>query len=273
MGFAVEFHETTFAYPGRRLAVDGVTCALLEGTATAVFGLNGAGKSTLLQLAAGLLRPVRGRVLVFGANPRGSHARPRLFWLGDESPAFDRLRIDEVVRFFLALYARPALGRKAREEWLLRFGLEGLGKRPFSALSHGQRRRADLMLLALVDPDLWLLDEPHAALDAAGQDLLVRELSAARERGRTLVWASHAPRDLGMRLDHILVLRTGAVLWQGSPRDAMRLLPTQVWTLRGVSATNEGPVRAGVESVGVEVAATAPDPEAWLGFLLRSGGG
>ena len=63
------------------------------------------------------------------------------------------------------------------------------------------------------------------------------------------------------------------LLWQGSPKEAMRLLPTQVWTLRGLSAANEASVRAEVEAAGVQVAGTAPDPEAWLGFLLRSGGG
>jgi ABC-type multidrug transport system ATPase subunit len=264
MGFALELREAAFAWRRHGAPAFHGTLAVPAGTATAVFGLNGAGKSTLLRLAAGSLKPGRGQVLVFGADARSRVAQARLGFLADESPPYDRLHLRELLHYQRALYGRPRLDRAAATALIEAFGLAGLEKRPFLALSHGQRRRVELLLLRAADPELWILDEPHAGLDASGLQLLAAELLAARARGRTLLWASHAPRDLAGPVDRIIVLRAGVVDFDGDPGEALRQVRDQLWVLRGLVPETALELRAAARELGVEVAAVEPDAQAWL---------
>ncbi|GAC1315460.1 MAG: heme ABC exporter ATP-binding protein CcmA [Acidimicrobiales bacterium] len=154
-------------------------------------GPNGAGKTTLLRVCAGLLGVVSGEVEVLGHDLTvDRRAVRRLVGLqGQAGGLYDDLTVRENVRFAVrAAGADP----KAVPAALERCGLTGrLAGTAVGRLSTGQRRRTALAILVARQPPLWLLDEPHAGLDADGRDLLDHLVRDAAAGGATVVLASH----------------------------------------------------------------------------------
>ena len=169
---------------GVDLDVTGAEIVLLQGA-------NGAGKSSILRACAGLLRVVAGEARVLGhdlvADPRP--VRRRIGLLGHATALYDDLSVTDNLRFAV----RAAGGDVARiPPALERLGLVGrLPGTAVGALSAGQRRRTALAVLVARDPQLWLLDEPHAGLDAEHRDLLDTLIREVVDRGATVVIASH----------------------------------------------------------------------------------
>ncbi|MFO1060785.1 MAG: heme ABC exporter ATP-binding protein CcmA [Dongiaceae bacterium] len=176
---------------GGRLVFARLALDVAPGGALLLRGPNGSGKSTLLRCLAGLIRPAAGEVLWQGAPIAGdpdAH-RTRLHYLGHLDGAKAALTVWENLRFWQRLRGRgdPA----AAEAALDAFALEPLAERPARALSAGQRRRLGLARLLAAPAPLWLLDEPNAALDDAGQAALARAIAAHRAQGGLALIAAH----------------------------------------------------------------------------------
>jgi heme ABC exporter ATP-binding subunit CcmA len=176
---------------GRFPALAGADLLVERGEIVHLSGPNGAGKSTLLRACAGLLRVVEGEAEVLGHDLHRDRRRIRraVGLLGHSSFLYEELTVLDNLRFAVRAAGAPVA---AVAPALERLGLAGrLADVQVARLSAGQRRRAALAVLVARSPELWLLDEPHAGLDAAGRDLvdgLVREAAAA---GTTVVFASH----------------------------------------------------------------------------------
>jgi len=187
---------------GDRLALRDVFFTVPTGAVAVVRGPNGAGKTTLLRILATLLRPHAGTVRVLGeALPdRGWAVRGRIGFLGHEPLLYRDLSPRENLRFHARLHdVSPARG----EELLERVGLALRADDPVRTFSRGMVQRVALCRALLHDPELVLLDEPRAHLDAAGSALLDPLLA-----GRTCVMVSHDPGEPG---DVELRLVRGAV--------------------------------------------------------------
>ncbi len=183
--------EAVVTLLGRYPALAGVDLRVEPGEVVLLQGPNGAGKTTLLRLCAGLLRVESGRGTVLGhdlgTDRRG--LRRRVGLLGHATGLYDDLTVAENVRFWAqASRADDQAGRQALEH----LGLSSrLHDAPVRRLSAGQRRRAALATLLVRRPELWLLDEPHAALDQEGRDVVDRLITDAAGAGATVVLASH----------------------------------------------------------------------------------
>lgn len=190
IGPAIRFRSAV-ALVGRFPVLAGVDFDVDRGEIVLLQGPNGAGKTSLLRACAGLLPVVRGSAEVLGADlivdPRA--VRRKVGLLGHAAALYDDLRVRENVRFAV----RAAGGRPATVDPALEMlGLTGrLVDTAVGGLSAGQRRRVALAILVARDPELWLLDEPHAGLDAEHRDLLDGVVRAAVEKGATVVLASH----------------------------------------------------------------------------------
>ncbi len=176
---------------GRFPALAGADLTVSAGEIVLLRGPNGAGKSTLLRVCAGLLPVTQGEAFVLGHDLKTDRrsVRPRVGLLGHSNALYDDLTVAENVRF----WARTVGGSDDEIAAALdRLGLAGrLADLSVGRLSAGQRRRTALAVLIARRPLLWLLDEPHAGLDAEGRDLvdgLVREAVSA---GATVLLASH----------------------------------------------------------------------------------
>jgi heme ABC exporter ATP-binding subunit CcmA len=176
---------------GRFPALAGADLEVNGGEIVHLSGPNGAGKSTLLRACAGLVRVVDGEAEVLGHDLRRAPraVRRSVGFVGHAGGLYDDLTVEDNVRFSV----RAAGGDAAAvPSAIARLELDGrLRSVDAGRLSAGQRRRVALAALVARRPPLWLLDEPHAGLDAAGRDLvddLVREAVGA---GSTVVLASH----------------------------------------------------------------------------------
>jgi heme ABC exporter ATP-binding subunit CcmA len=183
--------RSAVALVGRFPVLAGVDLDVAAGEIVLLQGANGAGKTSLLRACAGLLRVVSGQATVLGADlvadPRAVRRRIGLF--GHSTGLYDDLTAAENVRFAVRSAGAPAAEVGPA---LARVGLEGrLSSTPVGALSAGQRRRAALAVLLARHPELWLLDEPHAGLDAEHRDILDDVVRGVVARGRTVLLASH----------------------------------------------------------------------------------
>jgi heme exporter protein A len=164
-----------------------VSFSLRSGDVLAIKGPNGAGKSTLLRLVAGLLRPASGEILLEPAD--GEVAEARAHYVGHLDALKAALTVRENLLFWSRLWRRGAEGVDAA---LTGLGVAALAHLPVAVLSAGQRRRTALARLLLAPRPLWLLDEPSASLDAAGERLLGELISAHARRGGIALIATHA---------------------------------------------------------------------------------
>ncbi|MDP9071889.1 MAG: heme ABC exporter ATP-binding protein CcmA [Actinomycetota bacterium] len=225
MALAVRLRSAV-ALLGRFPALAGVDLDVAVGEIVLVRGPNGAGKTSLLRACAGLLPVASGQAEVLGHDLRRDRRAVRRLvgLLGHAGFLYDDLTVEDNVRF--AVRAAGAAGRDA-EAGLDRLGLGGRLRRvPVSRLSAGQRRRAALAILVARRPRLWLLDEPHAGLDAEGRDLfdgLVRDAVAG---GATVLFASHEA-DRAAALAHRAVAMAGGQVQQ-APDGAVLPVPARV---------------------------------------------
>jgi ABC-type multidrug transport system ATPase subunit len=247
----LELHGVGRTFRGR-VALAELSFSARAGEAVAVLGDNGAGKTTALKIAVGELSPTRGKVVAAGGDPRSFAVRRRIGYVPEGDALEPFLSVDEAARYLLDLYgARRERGRDLPDV-LARFGLAEARKRRVATLSKGQRRRLELARVRLVDPPLWVLDEPDSGLDPAGLRLLREEIRAACARGRAVVFSSHALMDVVVA-DRVIVLRAGRVAFDGTKADLSSRLDARGYVLKGGDAGAEAALRAAAARAGASL--------------------
>jgi len=227
MAPVVDFRAAV-ALAGRFPALAGVDLTLEQGEVVVVVGANGAGKTSLLRACAGLLPVTSGRATVLGVDLTEDHTAVRRYvgLLGHAAPLYDELSAAENVKFAVRALGLPV--RRA-DDALERLGLTGrLRTTPAGRLSAGQRRRAALAALVARRPALWLLDEPHAGLDAASRALLAELIAEAITDGATVLLSSHEPHLSVPLSDRVVSMGGGRVTGEekGGRRAALTTVPT-----------------------------------------------
>ena len=188
----------------------GLGFRLMPGALLRVTGANGSGKTSLLRALCGLLLPTAGEVHWKGENIRALREDywEHLLYIGHADALKDDLTPEENLAFACGI-AGLTVPHERVHAALARFGLAGRERLPVRALSQGQRRRAVLARLAVGEAQpLWVLDEPFAALDAAGIDLVQSLAGEHLARGGIVVLTTHqdarikAPSVTDINLDH-----------------------------------------------------------------------
>lgn len=200
---------------GTHVALRPLDLEVRAGELVAVIGPNGAGKSTLVAILAGALDPSEGRVEA--ATPP-----PRVGWVPQRPSHYGRLSALENLELFARLERLPVPADAARRMLAL-VDLPDDG-RPSGDLSQGSRQRLSLALTLLAEPDVLLLDEPTAALDASQRRRLWEIATHTRDRGGAVVFVTQNLEELERFADRVVVLRDGELLFDGS-LDAYRATP------------------------------------------------
>jgi NitT/TauT family transport system ATP-binding protein len=191
----------------RLLALDNINLQVKAGEFLCIVGPSGCGKSTLLHLIAGLHQQTSGQVLVDGTPVQGPGTDRILIF--QELGLFPWLTVGENVEFGMKMKGIGKAERKEKADYYLRLVHLSQFKKSYThQLSGGMRQRVALARALATEPDVLLMDEPFAALDAQTRDLLHDELERIwTETGRTIIFVTHNVRE-AMRLGDRVVLMT-----------------------------------------------------------------
>ena len=205
---AIRAERLTKLYGKARGVLD-LSFAVDTGEVFGFLGPNGAGKTTTIRLILDLIRPTRGRVEVFGADPRRDAAlRRRIGYLPGDLRLYDRLTARELCTYFAHLRGLRRLGRA--EEYAAR--LELPLDRPTGSLSKGNRQKVGLVQAFMHEPDLLVLDEPTAGLDPLIQQTFYTLVADARSAGATIFLSSHVLPEVQHVADRVALIREGRLV-------------------------------------------------------------
>ena len=204
---------------GSQVALEPTGIDVRAGEALALIGPNGAGKSTLLALLAGALEPSSGTIeRVDGV---------RVGWVPQGAAFYDRLTARENLELFGRLEGEPNYVGVA-EELLVRFEIPA--DRPAHTLSVGNRQRLNVALALLGSPRVLLLDEPTAALDPGQRRRLWETVTALRDEGGSVVFATQNLEELELYADRVAVLQRGQLTFVGPTAEYRELHAEEIFT-------------------------------------------
>jgi len=214
---AVELREVSKSY-GYVQALKSVSLSIKAGEFSALSGHNGAGKTTLLRIIATHITPSSGTVKLFGNDAFKDGAgeiRNRIGFVTHASFLYDELTIKENLLFYAKLFS--VKGEEDFIETIEFLGLKRWYNVPVKQLSHGLRKRADIVRALLHNPDLILLDEPFSGLDTTTCDLLVSYFKGRHEEnGKTLILSSHSIEWAKRICDKRITLAKGKIVEESS---------------------------------------------------------
>ena len=202
---------------GRQDALRGVDFEIRAGEVFGLLGPNGAGKTTTVEILEGYRRRDGGRVEVLGFDPEraGRRFRERIGVVLQSSEMWPQITVAETLRIFAGYYARPRdLG-----EVLALTGLEEKRDARVKTLSGGQKRRLDLAVALVGDPELLFLDEPTTGFDPGARRAAWDALRGLRSLGKTILLTTHYLDEAQTLADRVGVLVNGALVRIGRPAE------------------------------------------------------
>ncbi|MFJ7078717.1 ABC transporter ATP-binding protein [Streptomyces sp. NPDC098781] len=222
----IEVTDLRRVYGGGFEAVRGISFSVDRGEVFALLGTNGAGKTSTVELLEGLAPPAGGQVRVLGHDPHVERAvvRPRTGVMLQEGGFPSELTVAETARMWAGCVsgARPPL------EVLERVGLAGKAGVRVKQLSGGERRRLDLALALLGDPEVLFLDEPTTGLDAEGRRDTWELVRALRDTGTTVLLTTHYLEEAEGLADRLAILHEGRIAAAGTPADVTAAQPSRI---------------------------------------------
>jgi ABC-2 type transport system ATP-binding protein len=213
---AIVVRDLRKAYDGLD-AVAGVSFDVREGEVFGLLGPNGAGKTTTVEILEGYRRRDGGEVSVLGYDPGGAPRalRERIGVVLQQSELVSNLTVRELLRIFAGYYTR----RRDVDEVIELVGLAEKTDARIKTLSGGQRRRVDLALALVGDPDLIFLDEPTTGFDPAARRTAWEMIRSLRSLGKTILLTTHYLDEAQQLADRVAVIRSGAIVRLGTPAE------------------------------------------------------
>ena len=202
---------------GEHEAVRGISFHINEGEVFGLLGPNGAGKTTTVEILEGYRERDGGRVDVLGFDPaRAQRAyRERIGVVLQQSQLWSNLTVRETHRLFAGYYREP----RDVDEVIDLIGLGPKRDARVKTLSGGQKRRLDLGVALVGDPDLVFLDEPTTGFDPAARRAAWEMIRSLRSLGKTILLTTHYLDEAEQLADRVAVLREGRIVREGTPAE------------------------------------------------------
>lgn len=198
-------------------ALRGISFDIREGEVFGLLGPNGAGKTTTVEILEGYRDRDAGEVTVLGSDPAraGSAWREQIGVVLQQSQLYPNLTVRETHRLFAGYYTKP----RDVDEVITLVGLDQKRDARVKTLSGGQKRRLDLGVALVGDPDLVFLDEPTTGFDPAARRAAWDMVRSLRSLGKTILLTTHYLDEAEQLADRVAVLREGTIVREGTPAE------------------------------------------------------
>ena len=274
-GLAVEAVDLVKDFGDTR-AVDGVSLSVPTGSIYGLLGPNGAGKTTTLRMLLGIIDPSSGTRRVLG-HDRPLEMAEEIGYLPEERGLYPSMHARDAIAFMGALRGlRLAEGRRRADVLLAEHGLGDWSRKSIRSLSKGMAQLVQLLGTIIHKPRLIVLDEPFAGLDAINQGKLEELIRREARAGVTIIFSTHVIAHAERLCEHIAIIASGGVVFDGSVAEARgRLRPI----VRLRTRASEGEWRSAIPETarreGDEWVFELPEggPEPLLRALLDGGAG
>lgn len=209
---------------GKEKILKGISFTVEEGEIFALLGPNGAGKTTTLECMEGLREFDKGKVQIFGENPRKAIEGGTIGVQLQSSSLPGNISVKDSMKLFCRWNQI-----KYREDLLKNLGLDLLGNKAYKTLSTGQKRRLHLALALTHKPKVLFLDEPTAGLDVEARVSLHDEIRRLKEAGTTIILASHDMAEVEALCDRVAILVQGELRSMGTPGEIIMEVEKEQW--------------------------------------------
>ncbi|MEO5771497.1 MAG: ABC transporter ATP-binding protein [Burkholderiaceae bacterium] len=201
-------------------ALQGVSLTLARGQSLGLLGPNGSGKSTLINVLIGVLAPQGGSVR------RAGERVPVIAWVPQDCAFYPQLSCRENLQFFVTMLALPRDEQAARvDRVIVACVLQEFVDKPARHCSGGVRRRLNIAIALLQQPEVLLLDEPTVGVDPQSRAFLLEQVRALAQQGTAIVYATHYMEEVTAACNEILLLDRGKVLASGGLRALLQGTP------------------------------------------------
>jgi ABC-2 type transport system ATP-binding protein len=211
---AIRVEELRKRY-GDEEALRGISFEIEEGEVFGLLGPNGAGKTTTVEILEGYRARSAGEVRVLGHDPqvRDRHLQERVGIVLQSSGFYPRVTVREAVSHFAKPYRAP----RDPDETIALVGLDEKADARTKDLSGGQRRRLDLALALIGDPDLVFLDEPTTGFDPAARRVAWGVVRRLKDFGKTVLLTTHYLEEAQELADRVAIVKDGRIVAEGPP--------------------------------------------------------
>ena len=192
-------------------ALEQVNLKIEPGRVVGLLGPNGSGKTTLIKLAAGLLTPTEGTILINGQAP-GVESKALVAYLPDRDFLPGWMKVEQMLRYFGDFY--EDFDEEKAREMLERLGINA--RQSFKTMSKGTREKVQLILVMSRKAGLYLLDEPIGGVDPATRDFILDTIIRNYNPDAAVVISTHLIADVEQVLDEVIFLQYGRVTLQAS---------------------------------------------------------
>jgi ABC-2 type transport system ATP-binding protein len=227
----------------KKVAVDGVNFYLEKGESVGLLGPNGAGKSTTISMISTLLPPDKGQVIYNGkdAIKNPTELRKELGVVPQEIALYDELSAYENMKFFGKVYGLKGNQLKEKIQEVLKLvGLEDRQKDPVKDYSGGMKRRINIAVALMHDPEILIMDEPTVGIDPQSRNYIldmVRQFN--EERGMTVLYTSHYMEEVEKLCDRIYIMDHGKVIASGTKEELKSLVSNEEKVTMSVETIDE----------------------------------
>ena len=267
-------------------AVDSLNLKIEKGEFFGLLGPNGAGKTTTISLLSTLLLPTKGEILIDGQQL--TRQRPdlkrKISVITQEYSMRQDMNMDEIMEYQGRLYFMPRKQIKERTEELLEFcDLLKFRKRTVRKLSGGMKRKLMVCRALLTDPEILLLDEPTAGMDALSRRQMWNLLRKLNEKNLTILLTTHYMEEAA-DADYVVILDSGSIAAEGTPLELKNRFTGDFVTLYGVTpekaaalgeyrveSTRDG-IRIAVKNTAEATQLILKHPELFIDYEIKKGG-
>jgi ABC-2 type transport system ATP-binding protein len=197
-------------------AVADLSARIPTGVVYGFLGPNGAGKTTTIRMIMNIIRPDSGKIEVLGDSSAGA-ARARVGYMPEERGLYRKMTVAKVLAYFASITGMHSSKiDRSVNEWLDRVELRDWAGKKVEELSRGMHQKLQFAVTAINDPELLILDEPFSGLDPINTDLLKSIIGEMKDRGRTVIFSTHAMHEAETLCDSIILINRGQIVLDGN---------------------------------------------------------